>query len=319
MKKILITGGGGFIGSALLKHLARDHNCICFGHGRNYAELRASIGGDVEFIEGDLSDAKLLSEVVGASQAVIHVAGSGGEVPCLSDPVTAVLTHVQGTHRLLQEVMRHGIESFVFASTIAVYGTYKARPMPLKEDMEPRPDDFYAALKATAEQLLIDAGHAQILRLANVYGYGTGLHLRSSGVIGRFVEAALNGESLQIYGDGSQSIDYVHIDDVCAAFAAALKRPGEQFVYNIGGGQPATIKSLAELTVRLAAEFKHRPEVLYAEAPPNKIWPDRWLSIAKAEAELGWSPRVGLQAGIHELLEHSSPRASLSKSEGASV
>jgi nucleoside-diphosphate-sugar epimerase len=179
--------------------------------------------------------------------------------------------------------------------------------MPLEEDMEPRPDDFYAALKATAEQLLRDSGHAQILRLANVYGYGTGLHLRSSGVIGRFVEAALNDEPLQIYGDGSQSIDYVHVDDVCTAFEAALKRPGEQFVYNVGGGQPATIKSLAELTVQVAAEFNRRPNVIYAEAPPNKIWPDRWLSVAKA-AELGWSPRVGLQAGIHELLERFSAR-----------
>lgn len=319
MKKILIAGGGGFIGSALLKHLARDHSCICFGHGRNYAELRAAISGNVEFIEGDLSDSKLLGEVVGASHAVIHVAGSGGEVPCLSDPVTAVLTHVQGTQQLLRQVMRHGVKSFVYASTIAVYGTYEARPMPLTEDMEPRPDDFYAALKATAEQLLRDAGQVQILRLANVYGYGTGLHLRSSGVIGRFVEAALNEGSLQVYGDGGQSIDYVHIDDVCTAFAAALERPGEQFIYNIGGGQPATIKSLAELTVRLAAGLKHQPEVVYAEAPPNKIWPDRWLSITRAETALGWSPRIGLQAGIQELLERSSPRASSSKSEGVSV
>ena len=301
MKKILIVGGGGFIGSALLKRLAGEHSCICFGHARNYSALRESIGGDVEFVEGDLSDARLLNEVVGAARTVVHVAGRGGEVPCLSDPVTAVLTHVQGTHQLLQAVMRHRIESFVFASTIAVYGTYKARPMPLTEEMESRPDDFYAALKATAEQMLIDAGHAQILRLANVYGYGTGLHLQSSGVIGKFVEAVLEEKPLQIYGDGSQSIDYVHVDDVAAAFAAALKRPGEQFIYNIGGGQPATIKHLAELTVEIATELKYKPKLIYAEAPPNKIWPDRWLSITKAKAE-GWRPRLDLRAGIHELL-----------------
>ena len=302
MKKILIVGGGGFIGSVLLKRLAREHSCICFGHDRNYSELRESIAGDVEFVAGDLNDAKLVNEVMGAARAVVHVAGSGGEVPCLSDPVTAVLTHVQGTHQLLQAVMRHRIESFVFASTIAVYGTYKARPMPLTEEMDSRPDDFYAALKATAEQMLIDAGHAQILRLANVYGYGTGLHLHSSGVIGKFVEAVLNGKPLQIYGNGSQSIDYVHVDDVAAAFEVALKRPGEQFIYNIGGGQPATIKHLAELTVEIASELKYEPKLIYAEAPPNKIWPDRWLSITKAKAE-GWRPRLGLRAGIHELLK----------------
>jgi UDP-glucose 4-epimerase len=301
--KILIVGGGGFIGSALLKRLPREHTCLCFGHGSRYAELRESVSGDVEFVAGDVTDVKLLREVVRAADAVIHVAGSGGEVPCLSDPVGAVLTHVQGTHLLLQEVMRQGIETVIFASTIAVYGTYRARAMPLEEEMETRPDDFYAALKDTAERMLRDAGRGQILRLANVYGYGSGLDLRASGVIGRFVEAARRGEPLQIYGDGEQAIDYVHIDDVCAAFEAALKRRGQPFVYNIGGGQPATVKSLAELTVELAAdELKRRPEMVSVPAPPNKIWPDRWLSIVKAEEELGWRPRVGLRAGIQELL-----------------
>ena len=166
--------------------------------------------------------------------------------------------------------------------------------MPLDEEMETRPDDFYAALKATAERMLIDAGRGQILRLANVYGYGSGIgSTRASGVIGRFVEAALSGEPLRVYGGGSQAIDYVHVDDVCAAFDAALRRRGGQFVYNVGGGgRPATVKSLAELTVELAAvELGRRPELLYAEAPPNKVWPDRWLSTERAGRELAWRPR----------------------------
>lgn len=305
--KVFIAGGGGFIGSALLQHLAREHACLCFGHGTRYAELRGSVGGNVEFVEGDLTDAPLVREVVGGVDAVIHVAGSGGEMPCLSDPVGSVLTHVQGTHLLLREATRRGIETFIFASTIAVYGTHRARPMPLGEDLEPRPDDFYAALKATAERMLIDAGRGQILRLANVYGYGSGLgSTRASGVIGRFVEAALRGEPLRIYGDGRQAIDYVHVDDVCAAFGAALERGGRQFVYNVGGGRPASVRSLAELTVELAeGELKRRPGVVYAEAPPNKVWPDRWLSIEGAEEGLGWRPRVGLRAGIQELLARS--------------
>lgn len=309
--KILIVGGGGFIGSALLQRFAREHDCVCFGHGGRFAELRESVGGRVEYVEGELTDARLLREAVRSSDAVLHVAGSGGEVPCLSDPVGSVLTHVQGTHLLLQEVLREGVETLVFASTIAVYGTYKARAMPLEEEMDARPDDFYAALKATAERVLLDAGRGQILRLANVYGYGSGHgSTRASGVIGRFVEAALGGEPLQLFGGGTQAIDYVHVDDVCAAFEAALKRRGGQFVYNVAGGRPATVKSLAELTVELAADvLGRRPEVIYAEAPPNKVWPDRWLAIGRAERELGWSPRVGLREGIRELLVRSAAGA----------
>lgn len=309
--KVVIAGGGGFIGSALLLHLAREHACVCFGHGTHFAELRAMLGGGAEFVEGELADARLVREVVGGADAVVHVAGSGGEVPCLSDPVGAVLTHVQGTHVLFNEATRSGVGTFVFASTIAVYGTYRARPMPLTEEMEPRPDDFYAALKAMAERLLADAGRGQILRLANVYGYGSGLgSTRASGVIGRFVEAALGGGPLRVYGDGSQAIDYVHVEDVCAAFAAALGRRGERFVYNVGGGRPASVRSLAELTAELAeAELGRRPEVVYVEAPPNKVWPDRWLSIEKAAAGLGWRPRVGLREGIRELLARSAVAA----------
>lgn len=315
--KVLIAGGGGFIGSALLRHLSREHACLCLGHGTHFAELRAATSSDVEFVAGELTDAKLVREAVGGVDAVIHVAGNGGEVPCLSDPVGSVLTHVQGTHVLRHEATRRGVETFIFASTIAVYGTYRARPMPLTEEMEPRPDDFYAALKATAERMLWDAGRGQILRLANVYGDGSGIgSTRASGVVGRFVEAVLGSEPLRVYGDGSQLIDYVHVDDVCEAFAAALGKRGEQFVYNVGGGRPSSVKHLAELTVELAeSELGRRPEIVYAEAPPNKVWPDRWLSIERAAGGLGWRPRVGLRAGLRELLVRAAARSATRKGD----
>jgi nucleoside-diphosphate-sugar epimerase len=302
--KVVIAGGGGFIGSSLLKRLAGKHHCLCFGHATRYGELRGKIRGEVEFVEGDLHDEELLRRVVRGADAVVHVAGSGGEVPCLDNPSRAVLTHVMGTHLLLGEVSRQNIPRFIFASTIAVYGTYRRRAMPLTEDIEPQPDDFYAALKATAERELIDAGRFQIFRLANVYGYGSGLHPLSSGVAGRFITAALSGEPLQVYGDGSQLIDYVHVDDVCEAFELALDKPGENFIYNLGGGEPVPVASIAELVAETArTEFKREAAVTYREAPPNKIWPDRWLCIEKAERELGWRPRVPMRAAVREMLE----------------
>lgn len=309
--RVLIVGGGGFIGGALLNRLARAHACVCYGHGGRFAELRATVVGEVEYVEGDMADAEALRGAMRGADAVVHAAGGGGEGPCLADPAGSVLTHVRGTHLLLREALRQGVETFVFASTIAVYGTRRARPQPLSESSEPRPDDFYAALKETAERLLADAGRGQILRLANVYGHGGGSRgLRSSGVVGRFVEAAVGGGPLQVYGDGGQSIDYVHVEDVCAAFEAALAQGGRQFVYNVGGGSPASVKSLAALTAGLAEEvLGRRPEVVFAEAPPNKVWPDRWLSVEKAAEELGWRPRVGLREGVRELLARTAAAA----------
>ena len=302
--RILIAGGGGYLGSALLKHFAREHDCVCFGHGRRFGELRPFIPGEVEYVDGDITDAGILKQIMARVDAVIHVAGPGGEADCLTDPARSVLTHVQGTHVLLRETLRQNISRFIFASTIAVYGTYQARPMPLTEEMQPRPDEFYGALKATAEQELIDSGRYQILRLANVYGYGSGLFSLSSGVAGKFVELIREAKPLRVFGDGSQMIDYVHIDDVCRAFELALKiNPARNFIFNAGGGKPISILELAQTVSRIADEETGRqPEIHHAPAPPDKLWPDRWLSIAKIEQELGWRPTVTIENGLREMI-----------------
>jgi UDP-glucose 4-epimerase len=304
--KILIAGGGGYLGSALLKHFAANHHCVCFGHGRRYAELRERIESEIEYIEGDLTDASLLSKVVSGVDAVIHAAGTGGEADCLVNPTRSLLTHVYGTHLLLREVNRQKINRFIFTSSIAVYGTYKSRPMPLTEDMEPAPDEFYGALKFASERELIDSGRFQIIRLANVYGRGSGIASLSSGVAGKFTEMIAQGKPLRVFGDGNQLIDYVHIDDVCAAYERALAdRDGETFIYNVGGGQPVSIRDLAETAARVAEyETGRRAEIGYAAAPPDKLWPDRWLSVSKIKCELGWQPTVSLEDGLREMIAH---------------
>ncbi len=304
--KILVVGGGGFIGSALVKHLSAQHDCICYGHAARFAELRETIRGEVRFVEGDITDVSALREVVAGADAVIHAAGTGGEADCMANPTRSLSTHVAGTHLLLREVLKQNIERFIFTSTIAVYGTYTARPMPLTEEMEPAPDEFYGTLKATAEREIIDSGRFRILRLSNVYGSGSGLSLASSGVAGKFVELIAEGNPLRVFGDGTQSIDYAHISDVCRAYELALSEPaGHSFIYNVGGGSPVSIQSLAEMASRLAYdETGRKAEIEYAPAPPGKLWPDRWLSISKIERELGWRPSVSIGDGMKEMLAH---------------
>lgn len=302
--RIVIVGGGGFIGSALLKRLSARHDCVCFGHGGRFGELREKIGGGVEYVEGDITDAGLLCEVVRGADAVIHAAGAGGEADCLADPTRSLLAHVAGTHLLLSEARRQNIARFIFTSTIAVYGTYRQRPMPLDEEMEARPDEFYGALKATSERELMDSGRFQIFRLSNVYGYGSGLFSLSSGVAGKFVELIAQGKPLRVYGDGTQLIDYVHVDDVCRAYELALAEPeGRSFIYNVGGGRPVSIRELAEIAARLAEELTgRRAAIEYAPAPACKLWPDRWLSVSKIERELSWRSQVTLEEGMREML-----------------
>jgi UDP-glucose 4-epimerase len=302
--KIVIVGGGGFIGSALLKTLAAKHRCVCFGHGGRFPELREKIGGEVEYVPGDITDAGLLREAVRGADAVVHAAGTGGEADCLADPTRALLTHVHGTHLLLREARRQNVPRFIFTSTIAVYGTYESRPMPLTEELEARPDEFYGALKATAESEIVDTGRYQIFRLSNVYGYGSGLFSLSGGVAAKFAELIARGQPLRVFGDGAQLIDYVHVDDVCRAYESALCAPAERnFIYNLGGGRPVSVRELAQLAARVGlAETGRETAVEFAPAPPGKIWPDRWLSTARAENDLGWRPRVSIEDGMRELI-----------------
>lgn len=302
--RVVVIGGGGFIGSALVKHLSQRHACVCFGHGGRFAELRERVGGEVVYVEGDVTDGEAVREVLRGADAVLHAAGTGGEADCLADPTRSLLAHVYGTQVLAREALRQSVARFVYTSTIAVYGTYRARTMPLTEESEPRPDEFYGALKATAERALIDSGRFRVLRLSNVYGYGSGLFSLSQGVAGKFVELISQGKPLKVFGDGSQAIDYAHIDDVCRAYELVLDaHESESFVYNVGGGRPVSVRELAETAARLCEELTGaRAQVEFAPAPEGKLWPDRWLSIEKIGRELDWRPRVSIEEGLREML-----------------
>ncbi len=308
--RILIAGGGGYLGSALVRHFARQHQCICFGHSARFDELRETIRGDIQYVAGEVTDEALVHATMSGADAVIYAAGSGGEADCLADPTRSLLTHVLGMQVLMREAQRQNIRKFVYTSTIAVYGTYQTKPMPLTEDLELRPDEFYGALKKTAEQLLIDSGRFKILRLSNVYGYGSGLFSLSSGVAGKFVELISERKPLRVFGDGAQLIDYVHIDDVCRVYELALREPNDRnFVFNVGGGNPISIRNLAELMAQVTEEETgRRPEIQNAPAPPDKLWPDRWLSISKIEAELGWRPDTILEDGVREMITKWAPQ-----------
>lgn len=303
--RLLVTGGGGFIGSALLLKISDTVKVISLDHGRNYAELQGAIGNNVQLVKGDIKDGKLLDELLPKVDVVMHFAGGGGNRACMNDPVKAVMDNVYGTHLLVQKALQHDIKRFLFASTQSVYVTTAKRKMPLTEDMIPKPDDFYGALKTVAEYEIMDNfNDYMIFRFANVYGYGSGLGAQWGGVIGKFIKKGCGESEITVFGSGKQKVDFIHINDAVRAILTALEKESiKNETFNIGGGV-ISIEEVAKTVSKVAEEaFGRHVEIRYVPAPPDKIWPDRWLSIKKAKELLNWHPEISLEEGISEMMK----------------
>ena len=299
--RILVTGAFGYLGLALVRRLAAEHALVALGHPPRSPAARAAVPPSVEVIEGDVLDAP---DVVRAPlDAVIHLAGGGGTAHCAADPVAAVRINVLGAQRVLDAGRAAGATRFVYASTIAVYGTRRVPAAPYRESDATGADEIYGAVKEAAEALWTAQGGIA-LRLANLYGAGAGVDLGIQGAVERFARAAAAGGELTVYGTGAQKIDYVHVDDACAAFARALHTADLPPVLNIGGGVAGinSIGAVASACVSGANQIDRRPRIVQKDAPSDKMWPDRSLAIGLAVNRLGWQPRVPFQDGINELV-----------------
>jgi UDP-glucose 4-epimerase len=303
-KTIVVTGAGGYVGSALALALAdAGHAVTGFGHGGNFPALRARATRDLDLVSGDLVDGDALRRVTRGADVVVHAASVTGEVACRRDMPAAVRAIVRGTRMVVDAVAENTVPLLVHVSTYAVYSTFQSRPMPLAEDAELLPDDLYGTLKAEAEW---EASRVPsiILRLTNVYGRGSGI-VRKTDVFGHFVRAIEEGRPLRMFGDGRQGNDFVHVDDVCRVIAGliAVPRRDRPAVLNVGSGEVTSVRRLVDIFVAAARQRLGREvSVVSEEAPRDKIWPDRWVSTRRLVALFPWFPRTSLDEGVTELL-----------------
>lgn len=302
--KLFITGGGGFLGSSLIPRLNKNHDIVCFGHSTNFEKLKNLVADNVRFVEGELTDTAIIDSEMKDVDVVVHLAGLVGNVACVKDPLKATLSHTIGTQNVLKVAIKHKVKKIIFASTQSVYTTYTKRPIPFSEDLELQPDDFYSALKASAEHDVINSGvNYVILRFSNLYGYGSGLYIsKDAGAIGKFIRAGLEGSEITIYGTGEQGIDYLHISDACSAIVIVIERDDiKNSVFNVGSGSLFKIKDLASTVAKLAKEINTKQvSMKFLPAPEGSIWPDRLMSIYKIKEELGWEPKVTPEEALRE-------------------
>lgn len=305
--KILITGGGGFIGSFLAEQLSKNHNVVVLDHGKRYRILKKKIKKNIEFVIGDISDEKILDRIFKKNiEVVIHLAGSLGNNACMNNPVDAVLSHVHGTHLLIKKSRECQIKRFIFASSQAVYSTFKIRKNRLNENMKLEPDDLYGILKSVAENDIIESGiNYVILRLANVYGLNKNFS-QQGGAIMNFINAVRKKSKISIFGSGKQKIDYIDLNDVLECINIILNNSKlKKEIFNVGSGELNSIMNITKIISYIGQKnFGYSTKVTKIPAPGGKIWPDRLMSINKIKRMTGWKPKVSLKQGIEKLMEY---------------
>jgi len=304
--RALVTGGAGFIGSNLVDALvSRDHEVtvlddLSTGKREN---LHPAMAAGAELIEADMRDPSAVQDVVDRAEAevVFHLAAQIDVRKSAADPATDARINVEGTINLLQAVRAAGVPRLVNTSTGgAVYG--EGRIVPAPEDHPVAPEAPYGQSKFAAEGYCELFGRLHgvstiSLRYGNVYGPRQD-PLGEAGVIAIFCGRLAEGERPIVFGDGLQTRDYIHVDDVVTANLAAAESDASG-PFNIGTGVETTVLQLVEaLAPHATAPFEpdHRPE------RPGEVRRIA-LDCTRAREVLGWEARVALEDGITQTLE----------------
>jgi UDP-glucose 4-epimerase len=305
-KKVLVTGGAGFIGSHMVDRLVNDGHDVRviddLSTGR-LDNIQGHLGsGKVDFVKGDIRDASIVRKTLDDVDVVVHLAALTSVPFSVENPDLTFDVNVLGTLNLLRSSIEEQVDRFVFASSCAVCGDPEF--LPVNEEAPTNPISPYAESKLLAERYCLGFNERQllgsvVLRFFNVYGPRQGMN-DYSGVITRFIEFSKQGLPLVIYGDGSQTRDFVNVKDVVEAVLASVKSSkakGE--VFNIGSGKPTSINELAKTVLELAGLDL---EIRYEKSRAGDI-KDSYADISKAKALLGFEPKVSLKAGLQALLE----------------
>ncbi len=294
--RVLITGGAGFLGSALANHLVEAGHRVWVLDDLSAGDP-ASLRREVSFTRGDVRDIPKLWTLLQGMDCVYHLAARVSVPESVLYPVEYNDVNVGGTVSLMTAARDVGLKRVVFASSGTVYGEQEEQP--IEESARPHPQNPYAVTKIAAEYYVSAIGalwgiETVILRIFNAYGPGQAAPPSHAPVIPQFVRQAVRGGSVVVFGSGEQTRDFIYVDDVVRALAAAATARAQGLIINIGTGREVSVKGL----VRRIEEIVGREiSILYSNAQEGGVSRMR-ADINLARKLLDFRPRVSIEEGL---------------------
>ncbi len=314
-KKVLVTGGAGFIGSALIEVLLSQQNeVVCLDNlsTGNMSNIQSFISNPAfTFIEGDIRLEADCKKSIAGAEVVFHQAALGSVPRSVADPQTTNDVNISGFLTMLNAARNEGIKRFVYASSSSVYGD--SAELPKKEENTGNPLSPYAVTKKVNElyaRVFGDLYGMETfgLRYFNVFGRRQDPEGQYAAVIPRFVKALINHESPLIYGNGTQTRDFTYVDNVVQANILAATCTNEQAyntAFNVACGERVTLNELFYALRDSLAVYDEEIKLVnpvYTESRMGDI-PHSLASIQRIESQLGYSPLFYLNQGLQRAIQ----------------
>ena len=303
--KVFVTGGAGFIGKYLVKKLIEeDLEVTIFDNFSNSRKIDLNqFSNKIKIISGDITEYDDISNNLSGQDIVIHLAAKISVKDSIINPEKTFETNVDGTENVLNACITNNVKKFIALSSAAVYGNNIDSKKLLNEKSSIIPISPYGESKFKMEQVILNVSRKHkikctVLRLFNVYGKGQSNEY--AGVITKFESNIKNNQPLIIFGDGTQTRDFVSVDDIVNLINSIIfsKSEKDYVICNVGSGKSTSILELADLMIRLSKKVL---KIIHVEEKEGDIMHSS-TDIEKAKKEFGYTPQISLIEGLRRYL-----------------